>query len=182
LEETVIAYKFLQPDGTSLFSRFRWALPEGGPGQWVEAPVDPCRSGIHACRVSDLPLWAGRTLYEIELDGEVVEHRHKLVGSRGRLLRRIDAWHDDIRDAYTRACADRAHELAFSASSPLEHWDTVVEPAVGEGPAMLGFVAARIAEEISGPSAYRAERARQANWLAEHLGLDPSARGAGARS
>jgi hypothetical protein len=177
----VIAYKFLQPDGTSVFSGFRWTLPDGAPGQWVQAPVDPCRSGIHACRVSDLPLWAGPTLYEIELDGEVVEQRRKLVGARGRLLRRISAW-DDLRDAYTRACADRAHELAFSASPPLEHWDAVVEPAVGEGPALLGFVAARIAEEISGPAAYRNERIKQAGWLAEHLGLDASARGAEAPS
>jgi hypothetical protein len=175
LETTVIAYKFLQPDGTSLFSDFRWTLPEGAPGQWVEAPVEPCRSGIHACRVSDLPFWAGRTLYEIELDGELVEHRRKLVGSRGRLLQRIEAWDDDLRDAYTRACADRAHELACGASPPLEHWDAAVEPAVGEGPAMLGFVAARIAEEISGPAAYRDERSRQASWLAEHLGLVGSA-------
>jgi hypothetical protein len=172
LETAVIAYKFLQRDGTSLFSGFRWTLPDRAPGEWVEAPVDPCRTGIHACRVSDLPFWAGWTLFEIELDGEVVEHRRKLVGSRGRLLRRIEAWDDDLRAAYTRSRADRAHELAFSVSPPLEQWDAVVEPAVGEGPALLGFVAARIAEEISGPAAYRDERAKQASWLAGHLGLD----------
>jgi hypothetical protein len=174
----LIAYKFTRPDGTSMFTGFRWTLPDGEPGPWVEGRVDPCRSGIHACRVCDLPFWAGQILYEIELGGEVVEHRRKLVGSRGRLLRRIDAWDDDLRDAYTRACADRAHELAFSVSPPLEHWDTVVEPAAGEGPALLGFVAARIAEEISGPAAYRDERTRQASWLAERLGLDAPARGA----
>jgi hypothetical protein len=170
----MIAYKFLQPDGTSVFSGFRWTLPEGAPGQWVEAQVDPCRSGIHACRVSDLPFWAGRILCEIELDGEVVEHQRKLVGSRGRLLRRIEAWDDELRDAYTRMCADRAHELAVSVTPPLEQWDAVIEPALPEGPALLGFVAGRIAEEISGSSAYRGERTRQANWLAEHLGLDAS--------
>jgi hypothetical protein len=43
---------------------------------------------------------------------------------------------------------------------------------VPEGPALLGFVAARIAEEIAGsPDAYHAERARQSAWLAERLGL-----------
>ena len=168
----MIAYKFLRPDGTSVFTGFRWGLPHGGPGEWVDAQVDPCRSGIHACRVSDLPLWVGRSLYEIELEGEVVERRSKLVASRGRLVRRVEAWDDSLRDAYTRMCADRAHELALSASPPLETWDAVVEPSVPEGPALLGFVAARIAEEISGAEAYREERASQTEWLVARLGLD----------
>jgi hypothetical protein len=163
----VIAYKFLRPDGTSVFTRFRWPLPDGGPGGWVEAGVDPCRSGIHACRLADLPLWAGRTLYEIELDGEVLEEATKIVAPRGRLLRRIEGWDEALRDEYTRMCADRAHELARGASR--EDWDAVVEPSVPEGPALLGFVAARIAEEVWGPGAYRAERSRQAAWLAERL-------------
>jgi hypothetical protein len=167
----VIAYKFLRPDGSSLFTGFRWRLPGGRPGEWVDAPVEPCRSGIHACRVSDLPFWVGRTLYEIELDGEIVEHRSKLVASRGRLIRRVDAWDDELREIYTRMCADRAHELALGESPPLDAWDAVVEPSVREGPALLGFVAARIAEEISGPEAYHAERARQTEWLVGRLGL-----------
>lgn len=166
----MIAYKFLRSDGTSTFTGYRWQLPDGAPTRWVHAHVEPCRSGIHACRVSDLPLWVGRILYEIELGGEIVEQRSKLVASRGRLLRRIDAW-DDLRDVYTRMCADRAHELVDSVSPPLQAWDAVVEPSAPEGPALLGFVAARIAEEISGPEGYRAERARQSDWLAERLGL-----------
>lgn len=165
----MIAYKFLRADGTGVFSRFRWPLPDGGPGAWVNSAVDPCQSGIHACRRADLPLWAGRTLYEIELDGEIVEEAMKVVASRGRLLRRIEAWDDAFRDEYTRMCADRAHELARGAS--LESWDAVIEPSVPEGPALLAFVAARIAEEISGPEAYRTERERQADWLAQRLGL-----------
>jgi hypothetical protein len=165
----VIAYKFLRPDGTSVFTRFRWPLPDGGSGPWVDAGVDPCRSGIHASRRADLPLWLGRALYEIELDGEIVEEATKVVAPRGRLLRRIDAWDESTRDEYTRMCADRAHELAGGAA--LGEWDAVVEPSVPEGPALLGFVAARIAEEISGRDAYHAERRRQADWLAERLSL-----------
>jgi hypothetical protein len=167
----VIAYKFLRPDGTSVFTGFRWRLPDGGPGEWVHALVEPCRSGIHACRVSDLPFWVGRALYEIELDGEIVEHRSKLVASRGRLVRHVEAWDDELRETYTRMCADRAHELALGESPPLDGWDAVVEPSVREGPALLGFVAARIAEQISGPEAYHAERARQTEWLVERLRL-----------
>jgi hypothetical protein len=50
-------------------------------------------------------------LYEIELDGDIVEQRWKVVAPLGRLLRRIEAWDDQLRDAYTRICADRAHDL-----------------------------------------------------------------------
>jgi hypothetical protein len=171
LEALVNAYKFLRGDGTSVFTGFRWPLPDGGPGEWVDARIEPCRSGIHACRPSDLPLWVGRVLYEIELDGEVVEQHMKVIAARGRLKRRIELWDEALRDAYTRMCADRAHELARGASPPLEDWGAMIEPSVPEGPALLGFMAARIAEEISGTEAYHAERARQAEWLVERLGL-----------
>jgi hypothetical protein len=167
----VIAYKFLRPDGTSVFTGFSWPLPNGGPGAWVEAPVEPCRSGIHACRPEHLPLWAGRILYEVELDGEVVEDRTKVIAGRARLTRRIGAWDESVRDRYTRMCADRAHELARGASPALEQWEAVIEPSMPEGPALLGFVAARIAEEIHGREAYRAERARQTEWLVRELAL-----------
>jgi hypothetical protein len=108
----------------------------------------------------------------MELHGEVVEQRTKLVASRGRLVRRVEAWDDELRDAYTRTCADRAHELALGAAPPLADWDAVVEPSLREGSALLGFVAARIAEERAGPEAYYAERARQTEWLVLRLGLE----------
>jgi hypothetical protein len=165
VEAAVIAYKFLRADRTAPFTGFRWPL-----GEWVEARVDPCRSGIHACRTGDLPYWIACALFEVELDGDIVEEQSKLVASRARLTRRIDAFDDALRDAYTRMAADRAHELARGAG--LAEWDAVVEPSVPEGPALLGFVAARIAEEIDGPAAYHAERARQAAWLVERLALD----------
>ena len=167
----MIAWKFLGPDATGPFSRFAWPLPDGGPGAWVEAPVEPCRSGIHACRRDDLPLWLGRVLYEVELDGDIRAEPTKLVASRARLLRRVDAWDDRLRDAYTRMCADRAHELALAASPPLPGWDAIIEPSILEGPALLGFVAARIAEERGGRAAYHDERRRQARWLGERLAL-----------
>jgi hypothetical protein len=174
VEARVIAYKFLRADGSSVFTSFDWPLPRDGPGRWVEAPLDPCRSGIHACRPIDLPYWTGRALYELELDGPVVEEHMKVIAPRGRLIRRIAAW-DEQRDAYTRMCADRAHELVRSAGPEFAHWASVIEPSVPEGPALLGFVAARIAQEISGgPEAYHAERLRQTQWLTGRLGLAAS--------
>ena len=171
----MIAYKFLQPDGTGVFTGFRWPLPGpgGAPGAWVEAPADPCRSGVHACRPADLPLWAGPVLYEVELGGDVVAQATKVVAPRARLRRRLPAWEDEVRAAFTRRCADRAHALALQEDPPLPDWDAVVEPATAEGPALLGFIAARIAEERGGVAAWHAERRAQAAWLAERLGLDP---------
>jgi hypothetical protein len=171
LEARVNAYKFLRPDGTGVFSGFHWPLPVGVPGAWVRSDVDPCRSGIHACRPRHLPLWIGRSLYEIELDGEIVDDAMKVVASQGRLLRRVDAWDEQAYDDYTRMCADRAHELARARA--LESWEAVIEPSVPEGGALLGFVAARIAEVIDGEDGYRRERASQAEWLVERLGLTP---------
>jgi hypothetical protein len=167
---TVIAYKFLRGDGTGLFTGFAWPAPDGGRTAWVTARVEPCRSGIHACRPDHLPCWLARNLYEIELAGEIVEERTKVVASRGRLLRRIDEW-DELRDRYTRMCAERAHELARDASPRLEQWEAAIEPSLPEGPALLGFIAARIAEEAFGRVAYHQERARQSRWLAERLEL-----------
>jgi hypothetical protein len=98
-----------------------------------------------------------------------------VVGTRGRLVRRVAAW-DEQRVAYTRMCADRAHELVAAAPPELAHWDSVIEPSIPEGPALLAFIAARIAEEIAGSAgAYHAERERQAGWLAERLGLPAGA-------
>jgi hypothetical protein len=46
-----MAYKFLRGDRTGVFTGFRWPLPDRSPGAWVDAVVDPCRSGIHViCR------------------------------------------------------------------------------------------------------------------------------------
>ena len=53
----MIAYKFLKPDGSSFFTGFKWELPTGRPGPGVESAIEPCRSGIHACRPEHLPLW-----------------------------------------------------------------------------------------------------------------------------
>lgn len=163
------AYKFLRPDGTGVFTGFRWPLPDDGPGRWVRSRLDPCHSGVHGCRPEHLPLWIGRALYEIELDGEIVDDAMKLVAERGRLMRRIEAWDERAYNEYTRMCADRAHELARGHG--LENWDAVIEPSVPEGGALLGFVAARIAEEIDGEDGYHRERAGQTDWLVERLQL-----------
>jgi hypothetical protein len=165
----VRAYKFLAEDGLGVFSRFAWPLPNGGPGGWVESEVVVCRSGVHACRLIDLPYWVTPLLYEIELDGPIDRQAIKIVAPRGRLIRRIDEWNEEARGGYTRMCRERAAELAAAAQPP-GLWAPRSQTIAG--PALMGFMAARIAEELGGIDGYLEERMRQSAWLADRLGLD----------
>jgi hypothetical protein len=166
----VKAYKFLTTGGLGVFSRFAWPLPNGGPGAWVESEAMTCLAGVHACRPADLPYWVASALYEIELDGRIEEGDLKVVAARGRLTRRIDEWNDETREEYSQMCIARARELAEAAGEPLEAWAPVPEQSAA-GPALMSFMAARIAERTGGVEAYNAERARHSAWLVERLQL-----------
>jgi hypothetical protein len=87
------AYKFLAAGRRAPFSGFAW--PER---EWVEADaLDPCRSGIHACRPEHLAYWIMEELWAVELDGDLVESELKVVARRGRLVERIGAWNDEAK-------------------------------------------------------------------------------------
>ena len=158
------AYKFLRADGSAMFTGHAWRL-----GEWQEAPVDPCRSGIHACRVRDMPYWVGPALFECELDGPITEEEFKVVAPRGRLVRRLSAWEEGVREEYAGMCAERAREIA-QRDGLGEDWTVVIGPLTPSAGG-IGFVAARLAEVGGGTEAYLAERERQAEWLAGRLGL-----------
>jgi hypothetical protein len=101
------AYKFLDAEGRAPFTATPW-----DPGEWLEtARAQPCREGVHACHADDVAHWLADSLWEVELDGEIVDTRHKVVGSRGRLVRRVDAYPTAVRElAEVGAwrCRDRA--------------------------------------------------------------------------
>jgi hypothetical protein len=161
VEATVTAYKFLRSGGVAPFTGFAWE-----PGAWVEAPAaDPCRAGVHACRFDQLPYWLGAELWEVELDGGVVEQERKLVAPRGRLVRRIDGWNDDTAGAFRDSCVERARKAAPTYA------DDVAMIAESGRTALTAFVGARGAEMHGGRDAYFGERKEQADWLASRLGL-----------
>jgi hypothetical protein len=164
------AYKFLTADGRGVFTGFAWPLPQGRPGEWVEADVAACRSGVHACRLVDLPYWLAPALYEVELEDPLETLTVKVVAPRGRLIRRIDRWNETTREAYSQMCLARAGELIDTAPD-LADWapPPSIEPSEV---ARLGFIAARIAEQAGGIDAYLDERRRQSEWLVEQLALD----------
>lgn len=114
----MIAYKFLSAGGVGRFSDFHWPLPhESEPGEWVSAvgSLDNCLNGIHACRSGQLLDWIDEELWEIELDGDVLESSSMLVAERGRLLRRMDGWDSAAARDLGTACAWQSRALAVGA-------------------------------------------------------------------
>jgi hypothetical protein len=164
----VNAFKFLDDGAVGPFTGFRWPV-----GEWVDAGgVDPCLSGIHACRVRHLPVWLGHELWEIELAGEVIEHQRKVVAVRGRLIRRIDAWNEQVAQDFGRFCAQRTRERV-GFLPVLSGYVADVDNFVAQHRIPIaGFAAARAAERRDGPDAYEEERLAQAGWLADRLGLE----------
>jgi hypothetical protein len=107
----MIAWKFLAPGRVGPFSGYAW--PE--PPVWVDAHAepDPCAAGVHACHEKDLPLWLGAELWAIELGGRVVAEGDKLVGQRGRLIHRVDAWNTGSAGDFALSCVMRARDRAL---------------------------------------------------------------------
>jgi hypothetical protein len=105
----VKAYKFLRAGRVAPFSGVTW--PDG---EWVEAdgPLGSCRTGVHACRPEHLAYWVMDELWEIELDGELVEAELKLVARRGRLAGRVEAWDDGARGDFAVEGVRRAAHYA----------------------------------------------------------------------
>jgi hypothetical protein len=68
-------------------------------------------------------------------------------------------------------CIARAQKLAASAPEPVDGWAPTAEMAAA-GPALMSFMAARIAERLGGVDAYVDERMRQSAWLVERLKID----------
>jgi hypothetical protein len=164
----VIAYKVLEPGRIGPFTGAAW--PEG---EWVEVEgVEPCRSGIHACRVRDLPYWLGPQLWEIELEGDVSEQTHKVAARRGRLLRRVPDWNVELLRAFTASCRDRTRLRVGSIPVVSGYVGDIDRFRQRDRHGLAAFAAARAAEVAGGPVAYERERLRQAAWLADRLGLE----------
>jgi hypothetical protein len=117
-------FKFLGDGSVGRFSGFAWPAP----GEWVsvDGQLDPCVSGIHVCRTSDLPYWLDDELWEVEVAGERLVHLEQLVVRRARLTSRIKGWVDTISPAITSGCL---HELRRLAARELELSD---DPDAGE--------------------------------------------------
>ena len=105
-------WKFLRAGALSPFTGFDWSERVG---VWVAADhAQPCLAGIHACRADQLPHWISDELWEIELGDPVVETPRKVVASRARLVRRVDAWDAAAAHALKLECVDRLAQHAVA--------------------------------------------------------------------
>lgn len=164
----MIAYKFLKAGRIAPFTGFPWPVDN-----WVEAEsVETCRGGIHACRVQHLPIWMGAELWEIELGGNVIEQTRKLAAERGRLIRRIDEWNDDLLERFGRFCIERTRRRVGFLPVTSGYVVDVERFVAQRRFAIAGFAASRAAEHRDGREGYDRERGLQATWLAERLGLE----------
>lgn len=159
----MLAYKFLAEGARGLVSGFSWPDEE-----WVEVdePLVPTLRGIHACRLDHLPYWLGAELWLAELDGEVIEGGHALVGSRGRLAERLPGWDAAAAEAFGSACAERARGLGPAKAEA--GWFPCA------GAAYIAAHGAGLAADEAGgfyESGFAGERAWQAAWLADRLDL-----------
>ena len=181
----MIAFKWLQRGALAPFTGFRWQR-----GAWVAADPDaPEGFGIHACRAGDLPYWVSDELWRLELEGPLFESETQIEGRRGRLLSQVERW-DPM--AYARACALHAgaacserlaactslDEMSSAAAALPTHLVAYLQDACRRAAAGLAgpasFISAVAAVAATGrQSAFAEERAWQARWLAEELGLQP---------
>ncbi|WP_239381737.1 hypothetical protein [Frankia sp. CIT1] len=98
-------YKFLRPAGTGPFTGYPWGATRG---RWVQAsPAMPCKAGIHACRVEDLPYWLTEELWRIDLDEPLIIGANKVVARRGRLGMRVAEWTGETAREFSVACVCR---------------------------------------------------------------------------
>jgi hypothetical protein len=75
------------------------------------ARAQTCRVGVHGFHPADVSYWLADALWQVELDGDVVETRHKVVGTRGRLLRMVEDYPAAVRELAAVGafrCRDRA--------------------------------------------------------------------------
>lgn len=170
----MIAYKFLARGAVGPYSGFSWPTPTGSePGKWIEAMPSLCASGIHALLPEDLPYWLHAELWRIELDGATRERR-KLVAPRGRLLDRVAGWNEDVQREFGEWCAARAGVHAERSPRVAEYANDAGKEVAAGHHFFAACVDARAAEVAGGTDAYDQERAEQARWLANRLGLEPA--------
>lgn len=156
----MIAYKFLRSGAVGPFTGFNWPTPQAGkPGPWVEAdtPLQLCLSGIHACRVEQLPHWIEAELWQVELGQPVHDAGEVLVSMRGRLVRRVARWDATTVRDFETACGWRSRDHAVAALRSRGHTSAASSLA---GAASLEEVATRalqVAEEVEGATRHALE-------------------------
>jgi hypothetical protein len=157
----VIAYTFTRRGARCPFTDRLWPQDAG----WLP--------DARATSAERLPVWIARELWRVELAGRIATPASQTLGERGRLLGRIDAWDETAAEEFVGEC--RRRTLAHAARRP---GDLRLKPLADDaractpaGANLAGWLAARAAAVLDGEEGRVAERARQAGWLRERLGV-----------
>ena len=151
----ILAYHFV---GRSL----RDERPVPPDGEWLEhkAPLIMCESGLHASEhpFDALSYAPGQTLCLVELDGEYIRDADKIVASRRRILRRLDA--APLLHEFARWCALQVIHLWDAPPVVREYLETGREDIVA-ATAAAARAAAEAATATRAAGAAVAARAAQ---------------------
>lgn len=136
-----------------------------GDGGWL--------ADARATSAEHLPVWIAAELWRVELAGRISTPSAQTLGERGRLLERIDAWDAVAAEEFVAGC--RLMTLRHAARRPGDlRLKPLAEDARACTPAqanLAGWLAARAARVLDGEAGRSAERARQAAWLQDRLGV-----------
>lgn len=108
-------YKFLAAGAIGPEDRRHWPTPAPGrAARWVQVAEaqEVAARAVDACRVDQLPFWLEDELWEFEFDGGYEEVDRRVVGVRGRLVRRIESWNASSAAEFAAACAQRSKQHA----------------------------------------------------------------------
>lgn len=109
-------YVFLRSGQKASLRELHWPTPrDGSPGAWLEAGADAPPGTIQAYPPEELPWYLDDELWEVELEGDVRREGHGFVASRGRLLKRVDAWTPEVAAEFVDVCAFRLRDVCAEA-------------------------------------------------------------------
>jgi hypothetical protein len=125
-------YKVLAEDGAAF---------HGGTGVWregvwrsVRSDLVPCKRGLHLCREQDLIRWLGPVIWEAEVhpDATIIEAEDKIVVSKARIVRRVDAWDERSARLFAVDCAEAVVHFCGNDPRPREAIAVTRRFAIGE--------------------------------------------------
>ena len=133
----------------------------------------PCKNGIHVCRPQDVAIWVDAEMYEVEIDGEIVEAKDKICVRRARLTKRIETWNKQTQRLFAADCAERALPI-FETAYPndtrpreaIEAARQFVRDEITAASRDAAFAAARVAGDAAWDAAWAAGAAA---WGAEQM-------------
>ena len=172
-------YKVLDKDGYSCHGgEAKWSLPtqnEDGtwtPGDWMDdihGELEICDNGYHVIKFDQLIYWLNARIFEVAVDGEIIECDDKSICRKCRLVRELTAWNERSVRLFTCDCAEHVLSI-FEREHPNDNRPRkVIETArlYADGNVTEEELAA--ARSAARSAAEAAAEERQTNKLQEYL-------------